>query len=149
MEKYSSPTEAQLAELALLDQDAPLAVLNLFWFNARAHYTPEDPEYGTAAADITGEQAYAAYGAAAGKVIAGLGGRVAFSSVVDQVMIGPATLNCDRAAVMFFPSRRAYLDMTRNPDFQAASRHRKAALANHHMLHLDGSPFIDRPAPTS
>lgn len=27
------------------------------------------------------------------------------------------------------------------PQFQAASRHRKATLANHMMLHLDGTPF--------
>ncbi len=27
-----------------------------------------------------------------------------------------------------------------NPEFQAASRHRKAGLANHYMLHLSGAP---------
>lgn len=141
METYSGPSEAQFAELAELDLEAPVAVLNFFWFNDRARYAPEDPEHGTPAGEVTGAEAYAAYGAVAGRVIAELGGRVLFSTTVDQVMIGPPGLRCDRTAIMYFPTRRAYLEMTRNPEFQAASRHRKAALANHHMLHLDGRPF--------
>ena len=146
MEKYTGPTEAQIAQFGECDPDSAVAALNLFWFNERAQYQPEDPEYGTDRADVTGEQAYAAYGAAAGAVIAQLGGRVVVSSSVDQVMIGPESLRCDRAAIMFFPTRRAYFEMTQNSDFQAASRHRRAALANHHMLHLDGRPFVEPPA---
>ncbi len=142
MDKYTGPSEAQLAQLVACDLDAPIAALNLFWFNPQACYEPEDPEYGTALAEVTGEQAFAAYGAVAGAVIAALGGRMVVSAAVDQVVIGPETLRCDRAAIMFFPTRRAYLAMTQNTDFQAASRHRRAALANHYMLHLDGSPFL-------
>lgn len=142
-DKYSGPTEAQLAQFGERDLEAPIAALNLFWFNDRAEYEPADPEYGTDAADVTGEQAYATYGKVASAVMAKLGGRVVMSAAVDQIMIGPETLRCDRAALMFFPTRRAYLQMTMNPDFQAASRHRRAALANHHMLHLDGRPFAE------
>ena len=43
------------------------------------------------------------------------------------------------AAIMFFPSRRAFVEMLTDPAFQAVSRHRKAALANHCMLHLNGT----------
>lgn len=84
-----------------------------------------------------------------GDVIHGTGGfrkarwHDARRAAVDQIMIGPETLRCDRAALMFFPTRRAYLQMTSNAAFQAASRHRRAALANHHMLHLDGRPFAE------
>jgi hypothetical protein len=31
--------------------------------------------------------------------------------------------------------------MLADPEFAAVSRHRKAALANHYMLHLAGDPF--------
>jgi uncharacterized protein (DUF1330 family) len=143
VEKYSQATEHQLAQLGKSDLDAPVAALNLFWFNEHAQYQPGDPEYGTDSAKVTGQQAFAAYGAVAEAFIADGGGRVVFSTPVDQVMIGPEALNCDVVAIMFFPTRRAFLEMTNNPDFQAASRHRKAALANHHMLHLDGTPFVD------
>lgn len=46
------------------------------------------------------------------------------------------------AAIMYFPSRRAFIEMTMDPDFQAASRHRKAGLANHYPAHLDGAPWV-------
>jgi hypothetical protein len=42
---------------------------------------------------------------------------------------------------MFFPTRRDFTLMLGNPEFVAVSRHRKAALANHYMLHLAGDSF--------
>ncbi|NCF77300.1 MAG: DUF1330 domain-containing protein [Proteobacteria bacterium] len=144
MESYLTPSEAQIAELMRGDHDAPVAALNLFWFNEQAQYQPEDPEYGTDAANVSGREAYAAYAAEAGQAITALGGHVAFSATLDQVMIGPDNLNFDTAAVMVFPTRRAFIEMLASPDFQAASRHRKAALSNHIMLHLDGTPFFSQ-----
>ncbi len=141
MDQYHTPTDEQAAKLMQGDMDAPVAALNLFWFNERAQYQPDDPEYGTPAGDVTGPEAYAAYAAEAGGKIAALGGHVAFSVAVDQVMIGPDNLDCDTAAIMVFPTRGAFIQMLTAPDFQSASRHRKAALANHIMLHLDGTPF--------
>ena len=141
MESYHSPSEEQAAKLMQGNLDAPVAALNLFWFNERAQYQPEDPEFETAAADVSGREAYATYAAEAGSQIAAIGGHVAFSTTVDQVMIGPDYLSCDIAAVMVFPTRRALIQMMTAPEFQGSSRHRKAALANHVMLHLDGIPF--------
>ena len=137
------PTESQLVQLQSLPVDDPVAALNLFHFHERAHYQPEDPEYGTPEADITGHEAYLRYGATAGPCITELGGRVVFSSAVQQVMIGPDDPSWDLAAIMFFPTRRAFMTMLTNPEFEAASRHRKAAMAHHTMLHIDGSPFAD------
>ena len=142
MESYHTPSEEQAAKLMQGDPDAPLSALNLFWFNERAQYQPDDPEYGTPAADVSGPEAYAAYAAEAGQKILALGGHVAFSVAVDQVMIGPDSLNCNTAALMVFPTRRAFVQMMTAPEFKESSRHRKAALANHVMLHLDGTPFV-------
>lgn len=137
----SLPQEAQLAKLGSLPQEAPLAVLNLFRFNAEAGYRPEDPEFGTEAARITGREAWAAYAAAAGKAIVALGGRVVFSTRVEQLMIGPEEAHWELAAVMYFPTRKAFVELLSDPDFQAVSRHRKAALADHCMIHLAGESF--------
>ena len=52
MESYLTPSEAQIAELMQGDHDAPVAALNLFWFSEQAQYQPEDPEYGTDAANL-------------------------------------------------------------------------------------------------
>jgi hypothetical protein len=72
-----------------------------------------------------------------------LGGRKVFSTPVDQIMIGPAEPKWDLAAIMFFPTRNAFLEMLGDADFQAASRHRKAALANHYLLHLAGERLVE------
>lgn len=137
----NSPTQAQLEKLASLPQDAPVAALNLFRFNVRAEYQPGDPKHGTAEADVSGREAYQRYAAAAGPFIEQLGDRVVFSTAVDQVMIGPEEPAWDLAAIMYFPTRSAFLQMVSDAGFQHSSRHRKAALADQCMLHLAGGPF--------
>ena len=119
MEGYHSPSEEQAAKLMQGNLDAPVAALNLFWFHERAQYQPEDPEFGTPAADVSGREAYATYAAEAGSKIAAIGGHVAFSTSVDQVMIGPDNLNCDIAAIMVFPTRSAFIQMMTAPEFQS------------------------------
>ena len=141
MSNTTEPTEAQLIKLNSLPLDKPVAVLNLLQFNAKAQYQPEDPEYNTEAANITGVEAWATYGATAGKHIIALGGRVVFSTAVDQVLIGSEDAQWDQAAIMYFPTRKAFMEMLSDPAFQKVSRHRKAALANHCMIHLVGDPF--------
>lgn len=142
MDQYSVPSEAQLAKFMEGNPDKPVAALNLFWFNEHARYQPEDPEFGTDAANVSGREAFAAYAVQAGQAIAELGGYVAFSATVAQVMIGPDELDCDTTAIMVFPSRCAFIQMQSSPKFAESSRHRKAALANHIMLHLDGTSFL-------
>lgn len=135
------PNEEQISTLQSLPADRPVAALNLFHFNERAQYEPEDPEYGTPQADVSGQEAFARYSEVAGQHIGNLGGRVVFSTPVDQVMIGPSEPAWHVTAIMYFPTRAAFMKMLADPEFQHASRHRKAALANHTMLHLDGAPF--------
>ena len=141
MAYLSAPSESQLATLRSLPAEAPVAALNLFQFNAQAQYQPDDPEFDTPAADVTGQEAFARYSAIAGPSIIERRGRVVFSTPVDQVMIGPTDPQWDLAAIMYFPSRRTFMEMLSDPGFQEASRHRRAALANHYMLHLAGDPF--------
>ena len=125
-----------------LPGDEPIAVLNLFKFNLVAQYQAEDPEYGTPAAEISGAEAYQKYSAEAGPPIYALGGRLHVSTAVDQVAIGPPDKSWDMVGILVFPSRQAFIDMMDDPKFQTASRHRKAALADHFMLHLQGDPFL-------
>ena len=143
MPTNDAPTQAQLAQLQSLPMDAPLAALNLFKLNDRAQYQPEDPEFGTPLADVSGEEAFGRYLVEAGKKLADVGGKVVFSTTVDQVMIGSDDLDFDLAAVMYFPTRSAFLAMSADPAFQSSSRHRHAGLAKHNMLHLTGDPFAD------
>lgn len=141
MEQKLEPSEDQLAKLMSLPTETPLAVLNLFEFNDVANYQPGDPEFGNSAAEISGEEAFHRYSEVAGKFLRDLGGRVSVSASAEQVLIGPQNADWQAAAIMFFPSRGAFLQMLSDADFQKASRHRKAALKNHYMIHLDGETF--------
>ena len=141
MEQKLEPSEDQLAKLMSLPTETPLAVLNLFEFNDAARYRPGDPEFGTKAADVSGQEAFHRYSEIAGPFIQDLGGRVAVQAPAEQVLIGPENANWHLAAIMYFPSRGAFLNMLSDTDFQKASRHRKAALKNHSMIHLHGEMF--------
>ncbi|MFT4824400.1 MAG: hypothetical protein ACI9J0_002323 [Cryomorphaceae bacterium] len=48
---------------------ASIGVLNLFQLDAQAQYEPEDLEFGTSAANVSGEEAYTRYGAVTGKFL--------------------------------------------------------------------------------
>ncbi len=141
MTQHLNPRDDQLATLLSLPMETPVAVLNLFEFNETANYQAGDPEFGTPPAEISGREAFERYGEVAGPFIQGLGGRIVFSVPAEQVLIGPDTANWHVAAIMFFPSRQAFLQMTSDASFQRASRHRKAALKNHQMVHLNGETF--------
>jgi len=141
--QMTAPTDSQISTLMSLPPDVPIGVLNLFQFHTKARYKEEDPEFGTPEADISGEQAYGKYAHIAGKFIEQLGGRVVFSSPVDQVMIGQEDIKWDLTAIMYFPTRQVFIKMLTDPKFQKVSRHRKAALANHFMMHIDGYSFKD------
>jgi len=138
----TTPSETQIAKLMSLPAELPLAVLNLFQFNVKACYSDADPEFGTPAGEVTGAEAFARYGEVAGKLLEECGGRVVFSEPIAQVMIGAEDVTWDVAALMFFPTRRDFTRMLGNPEFVAVSRHRRAALANHYMLHLAGDSFL-------
>lgn len=72
----TKPSDSQIKKLLSLPPDAPVAALNLFQFNKHAQYQPDDPEYNTEAANVSGKEAWARYSATAGKHLADLGGRV-------------------------------------------------------------------------
>ena len=56
-------------------------------------------------------------------------------------MVGSEDIQWDMSVTLLFPTRQAFIDMITHPEFQKASRHRKAALANHYNIHLNGSDF--------
>ena len=141
MPKTTSSTEAQVDKLMSLPKDKPIIVLNLFEFNDQAKYQPEDPEYGTEKADITGREALQTYFEAGKKITANLGVKRIFGSTVDQVMVGPENIQWDMSVTLLFPTRQAFIDMMSHPDFKKASRHRKAALANQYNIHINGDGF--------
>ncbi|MGK2740867.1 DUF1330 domain-containing protein [Tepidicaulis sp. LMO-SS28] len=134
------PTKEQFTAFSQADQDQPIAMINLLKFREKADY----PE-GAAEAGGTGAEAYARYGAVAQKKIEEVGGRIVWGAPQQMVMIGDDEKDLyDSVAVVFYPSRAAFLRMIAMPDYQEAAKHRAAGLAFQKLLQCDGSAFAKK-----
>ena len=140
---YTEASELAQARLSAADPQRPIAVMNLFALREHANYTPSDPEFGTAAARVSGSEALERYISIAWPIVTSLGGRHIFGADIEQTYIGPADAPWDRTAVLWLPTRQAFVDMLASPEHRAASRHRDAALANWRQFHIDGRAFLN------
>jgi uncharacterized protein (DUF1330 family) len=119
-----SPTEERLKSLIEEDRDGPLQFLNLLGFYDTARY-PNGHEM--AQQGHSGAAAYKLYGAVAFRHVIELGGQVTFFNEVEQALIGPDD-DWDQIAIIQYPNTEAFIDMIRDPDYQAALVHRNAGL---------------------
>ncbi len=121
-----NPTAAQLRALMAADRDGPLQFLNLLAYHPQARY-PAGHEM--AARGLSGEQAYALYGAHALAHVTRRGGRLILYNGVEQDIIGDGSGGWDQVAIMQYPNTEAFVDMIRDPDYSTALVHRDAGLA--------------------
>lgn len=117
------PNEAQLQGFAEPGPDGPIYMVNLLKFKEKAEY--EDGRE----TDLTGEQAYAIYGAGVSKLLTEVGGAAMFSANVERLMLGEVEELWDKVAIAMYPSRGAMMDMMRSPKMQEIGIHRAAGLA--------------------
>ncbi len=124
------PTPAQMQRL--LEEAAkpgPVVMINLLRYRERAAYPA-----GFDATPCSGREAYQRYGAVAVNKVTGVGGRIVWMAPVHGAVIAPEGEAWDDAVLVEYPSRRAFLDMVSQPDYQAAAVHRTAALADSRLL---------------
>lgn len=107
--------------------EGPIYMLNLLKFKERAEYADGRDT------DLTGEQAYALYGAGVGKLIAELGGRMVFSGKMNVQLIGDGDLAWDTVGIVEYPSIEAFQKMTASAEYQEVHVHRAAGL-EHQLL---------------
>jgi len=124
-----NPDRGQLLELLSDDSDRadgtrPLLYVNLLRFYDHARY-PAGHEL--AEAGMSGEQAYTLYGIAALAEVEKRGGCLPLWGTAEQLVIGE-TDDWDQVAVVQYPDREAFIDMIRDPDYQASLVHRTAGL---------------------
>ncbi len=121
------PTPEQFERLAASDDDAPVVMINLLRFKDRAD--------GIDAADaISGAEAYARYGAAVLPHLKRVGGRILMALATTESVIGPFDGEWDMVIAAEYPSRKAFLEMTSDPDYLAIHGHRSAALADSRLI---------------
>jgi uncharacterized protein (DUF1330 family) len=116
---YPTPDQAQALFKAA--EDGPFVMVNLLKFKDRA-----SDDNGAA---ISGREAYMRYGVAMRELVERTGGRMLFSGDVRGLMIGVVEEMWDMVALVEYPSRAAFLSITRMPEFAAIEPHRTAGLA--------------------
>lgn len=128
---HLAPSADQLAAFRDLPFDQPIEMLNLLKFRDAPDY-PADHE--CADKGWSGADAYHHYLAEAGKVTAKLGLDVIWTASPALTLIGPADETWDMAFIARYPDAKAFLTMIGDPDYQAATIHRTAALADSRLI---------------
>jgi uncharacterized protein (DUF1330 family) len=117
---------AQMADFALNSDDGPVVMLNLLKF---------DPL--TKDGSATGAESYARYGQLAAPVVAKHGGKVLWSGVPTQQLIGDMDYDWDFVLLVTWPKRQNLLDLTSDPDYEAIAHHRGDGLARSMLIAMD------------
>jgi uncharacterized protein (DUF1330 family) len=110
---------AQLRAMMEVEEDAPFYMVNLIKFREFAAYADGSD------ATLTGREANARYNAL--PIILEIGGRPVFVAEVEQQLIGDET-RWDQVAIVYYPTRAAFVSMLERADFQETSTHKDAGV---------------------
>ena len=128
MSNYIDPERDQFDAFKALPRDKPVMMLNLVRFRDRAAYDDDR--------EATGAQAYAAYGRETSPVFSRVGGSIVWRGAPELMLIGPPEKRWDLAFVARYPTAGAFLDMVTDPGYQAAVKHRQAAVMDSRLIRM-------------
>lgn len=109
--------------------DKPIVMINLLRYREQAAYEP-----GFDAAPCSGREAYQRYADQVMKLIGKAGGRPLWMGHVNDAPIAPSDEAWDDAVLVYYPSRRHFVDMIESDEYQAAKPHRSAALEDSRLI---------------
>jgi len=127
---FIDPTGEQIKRLLEEGPEGPIIMLNLLKFRDKATYAADARE-----PERTGAEAYNVYSQTALRKVGEVGGEIFFASPAHAAVVGPED-EWDLVALVRYPSRHAFLNMVADPEYQACSHHRTAALANSRLIPL-------------
>jgi uncharacterized protein (DUF1330 family) len=119
------PTSDQIQTLLSGPGDQPVVMLNLLQFKAKA----DSPDEG-----MSGEEAYRRYVEKMVPFVQSKGGRVLWSRRVDSQVIGEGGEAFHMAALVEYPSRRAFVAIATDPYVQGIGLHRASGLDGQWLL---------------
>ena len=106
------PNKDQFLELMHAPDDGPVVMLNLLKFKPTRAASEE----------------YGKYGDSAVQMVEARGGKVLWMGKVDQTLIGDRRRDWDAIALVQYPSRKAFIEMTTSTEYDAAHEHREGGL---------------------
>ena len=119
------PKKAQLEALLASPETGPVVMLNLLRFKESA----TAPDEG-----VSGREAYMRYGEAMRKLVESRGGRFIWQGSVDSQVIGDGAEGFHVAALVEYPSRKAFVEIATSPEVAAIGVHRAAGLEGQWLL---------------
>jgi len=121
----NAPKELNADLVRSLPDAWPVVMLNLVKYKARS-----DDGNGS------GQDAYERYSrAVVPALLRGVGGTVLWSGKVEGVAFGdPDATYWDHVVLVWYPSRKAFLDMVTSPAYAEANVHRENGVADHIIL---------------
>lgn len=125
----------QMARMLNPAEDGPFYMINLIQFREKAVY-PDGRE-----TDLTGQEANSLYSPI--DILEEIGAEPVFMAQVEKMRLGDGT-KWDLVAIVRYPSRRAFVQMTQRPDFQARSIHKDAGVGKTIVM---VSHLVDLPMP--
>jgi len=128
MPNYTDPERDQFDAFKALPRNKPIMMLNLVRFRDNAAY--EDDR------EVTGAEAYAAYGRESSPVFSRVGGSIVWRGAPELMLIGPPEKRWDLAFVARYPTAGAFLEMVTDPAYQVAVRHRQAAVLDSRLIRM-------------
>jgi uncharacterized protein (DUF1330 family) len=134
------PTREQIAEIAAAagqGDDGPVVMLNLNRYRERAAY--EDVPEGVDP-DVSGHEAYARYAAVATAILARLDARILWHAAVERTVIGDESDVYDEVIAVWYPSRRAFVELATHEEVLPALAHRVAGLERAALICCESGP---------
>lgn len=126
MANHIDPERKQFEAFKSLPRDEPVMMLNLLRFRGKAKY--EDGR------DVTGADAYRAYGRESAPVFQRVGGEIVWRGRPEVTLIGPQDETWDLAFIARYPTAGAFLEMVTDPVYRVAVRHRQAAVLDSRLI---------------
>lgn len=139
MSQHIDPGREQFDTFKRLPRDKPIVMLNCVRFRDKANY-PDGR-------DVSGADAYAAYGRDSAGVFARVGGKIIFRGKPEVTLIGPPAERWDLVFLARYPSAAAFLEMVTDPVYREAVTHRQAAVRDSRLIRIAekniGAGFAD------
>lgn len=120
MTGFVDPDREAFRQFAKMDIEGPVHMLNLLKLRDRAAYAD--------GRELTGAEAYRAYGKASGPFFSKNGGQIVWRGIPRFPLIGPSDETWDMGFVAAYPSKDHFMAMVKDEGYQAIVFHRQAAV---------------------
>jgi uncharacterized protein (DUF1330 family) len=135
---YIDPDREAWEVFKSLPRNQPIQMLNLIRLKPKAEYPAGHPDHGK---DISGLDAYRAYGRTTAHIFQRVGGRQVWVGKPQVMVTGPGSEAWDIAFIAEYPTSEAFIAMVRDPEYRELVKHRTAGVADSRLLRL--APVAD------